>query len=109
IISAVDPFLSFARVHEAEMVATIRRFVECESPSDDAAAVSRFVELVSDTFAPFAKAKTYPGGKFGRLLVAEMQLPGRRKSGQVRSAFLRSAHGSWIVTRLGQECARALR
>jgi glutamate carboxypeptidase len=41
------------------------------------------VELVSDTFAPFAKVKTYPGGKFGRLLVAEMQLPGSRKSGQV--------------------------
>ena len=65
------------------MVATIRRFVECESPSDDAAAVSRFVELVADTAAPFAKVRTYPGGKFGRLLVAEMQLPGRRKSGQV--------------------------
>ena len=65
------------------MAATIRRFVECESPSDDASAVSRFVELVSDTLAFFAKVKTYPGGKFGRLLVAEMQLPGRRKSGQV--------------------------
>ena len=65
------------------MAATIRRFVECESPSDDAAAVNRFVELVADTVAPFAKVKTYPGGKFGRLMVAEMQLPGRRKSGQV--------------------------
>src|ERR1017187_4209427 len=83
IITAVDSILSFARAHEAEMAATIRRFVECESPSDDASAVSRFVELVSDTAAPFAKVKTYPGGKFGRLLVAEMQLPGRRKSGQV--------------------------
>jgi glutamate carboxypeptidase len=65
------------------MAATIRRFVECESPSDDAAAVSRFVELVSDTAAPYAQVKTYPGGKFGRLMVAEMQLPGRRKNGQV--------------------------
>jgi glutamate carboxypeptidase len=82
-ITAVDSILSFARAHEAEMAATIRRFVECESPSDDAAAVSRFVELVADTAAPFAKVKTYPGGKFGRLMVAEMQLPGRRKSGQV--------------------------
>src|ERR1035438_289187 len=65
------------------MTATIRRFVECESPSDDRAAVTRFVELVADTAAPFAKGKTYPGGKFGRLMVAEMQLPGRRRSGQV--------------------------
>jgi glutamate carboxypeptidase len=82
-ITAVDSILSFARAHEAEMAATIRRFVECESPSDDAAAVTRFVELVADTVAPFAKVKTYPGGKFGRLMVAEMHLPGRRKSGQV--------------------------
>ena len=53
-MTAVDSILSFARAHEAEMVAAIRRFVECESPSDDAAAVSRFVELVSDTLAFFA-------------------------------------------------------
>src|SRR5689334_2194192 len=83
IITAVDSILSFARAHEAEMAATIRRFVECESPSDDAAAVSRFVELVADTITSFAKVKTYPGGKFGRLMAAEMLLPGRRKSGQV--------------------------
>ena len=57
------------------MAATIRRFVECESPSDDASAVTRFVELVADTVTSFAKLKTYPGGKFGRLMVAEMQLP----------------------------------
>ena len=61
----------------------LRRFVECESPSDDAAAVNRFVDLVSDTVAPFAKVKTARGGKFGRPMVAEMQLPGRRKSGQI--------------------------
>jgi glutamate carboxypeptidase len=79
----VDPLLSFAHAHEAEMAATIRRFVECESPSDDPSAVSRFVELVSDTITPFAKIKTWPGGKYGRLMVAEMQLPGRRKNGQV--------------------------
>src|ERR1035438_9391700 len=83
IITAVDSILSFARAHEAEMAATIRRFVECESPSDAAAAVTRLVEVVADTVAPFAKVKTYPGGKFGRVLVAEMHLPGRRKSGQV--------------------------
>jgi glutamate carboxypeptidase len=49
------------------------------------------VELVADTAAPFAKVKTFPGGraarrngaKPGKLLVCEMQLPGRRKRGQV--------------------------
>ena len=61
----------------------IGRFVECESPSDDRAAVDRFVDLVADTLAPMAKVKTMPGGRFGRHLLAEMKLPGRAKSGQI--------------------------
>ena len=60
------------------MVDLIRQFVECESPSDDPAAVSRFVELVSDAVTPFAKVKTV-----GTHLVCEVSLPGRKKSGQV--------------------------
>jgi glutamate carboxypeptidase len=64
-------------------VALIRRMVECESPSDDPAAVNRFVELVSDEVAPFAKVKTHPGGKFGKHLVCEFALPGKKKTGQV--------------------------
>ena len=63
----------------AEIVALIRRFVECESPSDDPAAVNRFVELVSDTVAPFAKVKTVAGGRFGKHLLCEMTLPGARR------------------------------
>jgi glutamate carboxypeptidase len=83
IITAVDSLLTYAGERQAEMVAQIRQFVECESPSDDAAAVNRFVELVSDTVTPFAKVKTFPGGKFGRHLVCEVELPGPKKSGQV--------------------------
>jgi glutamate carboxypeptidase len=79
----VDSILSFVRARESEIVALIGRFVECESPSDDPAAVNRFVDLVSDTVAPFAKVKTLSGGKFGKLLVCEMDLPGRAKGGQV--------------------------
>ena len=85
---AILPLVQF---YEPEIIALIGRFVECESPSDDPAAVNRFVELVADTAAPFAKVKTFPGGragarngaKHGKLLVCEMQLPGRRKRGQV--------------------------
>jgi glutamate carboxypeptidase len=65
------------------MVALIRRFVECESPSDDAASVTRFSELVADTVGPDAKVKTHPGGRYGKILVAELKLAGRRKDGQV--------------------------
>ena len=39
--------------------------------------------LPADLEERYAKVKTYPGGKFGKLMVAEMQLPGRRKNGQV--------------------------
>lgn len=59
------------------MIATIRQFVECESPSDDPAAIGRFIELVSDTVAPFAAVR-----RFGTHLVCEMRLPGRKKSGR---------------------------
>jgi len=65
------------------MTALIRRFVECESPSDDAAAVTRFAELVADTVAPFAKVRMHAGARFGKILTAELQLPGRKKTGQV--------------------------
>jgi glutamate carboxypeptidase len=83
IITAVDSLLSYALARQSEMVEQIRQFVECESPSDDPSAVNRFVELVSDTVTPFAKVKTFPGGKFGKHLVCEVELPGREKSGQV--------------------------
>jgi glutamate carboxypeptidase len=79
----MDSLLSYARAQQAKMTSLIRRFVECESPSDTPAAVTRFVELVADTIAPYAKVKTLAGGRFGRMLVAEMKLPGRKKSGQV--------------------------
>ena len=75
--------LSFVQSQEPQIIALIRWFVECESPSDDPAAVNRFVELVADTVTPFAKVKTLPGGSYGKLLVCEMQLPGRAKKGQV--------------------------
>jgi glutamate carboxypeptidase len=79
----VDSVLSHIQARQPEVVALIRQFVECESPSDSPDAVNRFVELLSDTVAPYAKIKTYPGGKYGKIFVAEMTLPGRRKSGQV--------------------------
>jgi glutamate carboxypeptidase len=79
----VDPFLSYAQGRQAEIVALLRRFVECESPSDTPDAVNRFVELVSDTVAPFAKVKSVRGGRFGKQLMVEPVLPGRRKQGQI--------------------------
>ena len=79
----MDPILSYTQARTSDIAALIRRFVECESPSDDPAAVNRFVELVSDTAAPFSSVKTAAGGRFGKHLLCEMKLPGPRKSGQI--------------------------
>ena len=79
----MDPIFSYLSTQERAIAALLRQFVECESPSDDPAAVNRFVELVSDTAAPMARVKTHPGGKFGKHLLCEVQLPGRKKTGQV--------------------------
>jgi glutamate carboxypeptidase len=79
----MDSLLAHAQTHAPEIAALIRQLVECESPSDSPAAVNRFVELVSDAIASFAAVKTVSGGRFGKHLVAEMKLPGRKKSGQV--------------------------
>ncbi len=56
--------------------------MECESPSDDPAAVNRFIELLSDLAARDAKLKTVPGGKFGRHLLCEFPAS-KRSGGQV--------------------------
>jgi len=79
----MDPFLARAHSQQEEMIAFIRRLVECESPSDHAPAVKRFVELVADGFAGIAKTKTCPGGRFGPHLRCEFDSPGKKKPGQV--------------------------
>ena len=79
----VPNFVGYVGGRVGAVKGLIRRLVECESPSDDPAAVNRFVELVADTAAPVAKVKTFPGGRFGRHLVCEFALPGRRKSGRI--------------------------
>ena len=80
---AVDPILSYTQAHQPEIISLIRRFVECESPSDSPQAVNQFVELVADTISGFARARTVNGGKYGKQLLCEMQLPGRKTEGQV--------------------------
>jgi glutamate carboxypeptidase len=82
-LKKLDPILTYLSAQEHAIAAMIREFAECESPTDDPAAVNRFVQLVSDTVAPVARVKTHSGGNFGKHLVCEMRLPGRKKNGQV--------------------------
>src|SRR6266853_4790323 len=71
-----------------EVIATIRAFVECESPSDDAVNVNHFVDLLAETVKDIARVSTYPGGPagskaYGKHLRCEFLLPGRKKQGQI--------------------------
>ncbi|MGA2136495.1 MAG: M20 family metallopeptidase [Bryobacteraceae bacterium] len=79
----MDSLLVAARARQKEIVALIRELVECESPSDDPAAVNRFVDLLGDAAPSFARFKTVPGGRFGRHIVCEFDLFGKRKKGQI--------------------------
>jgi len=79
----MDSYLRYARNSQKDIVALIREFVECESPSDHPAGVNRFVELLSDRVADIAKVKTFDGGSFGKHLRVEFTLPGNSKQGQI--------------------------
>src|SRR6266446_11560 len=68
---------------QKEVIATIRAFVECESPSDDPASINRFVDLLAETVKDIARVRTYPGGRaYGKNLRCEFLLPGKKK-GQI--------------------------
>src|SRR6185503_16081178 len=69
---------------EKQVIAVIREFVECESPSDDPASVNRFVDLLAETVKDIARVKTYRGGEGrGKHVRCEFLLPGSKKSGQI--------------------------
>jgi glutamate carboxypeptidase len=57
----------------------LRDLVECESPSDDPSAINRFLELLSDLAAPYAKLKIISGGRFGNHLLCEF--PAAKRGG----------------------------
>src|SRR5579863_1829500 len=64
---------------QKHVIATIREFVECESPSDDPAAIKRFVDLFAETVKDIARVKMYPG----KHVRCEFLLPGSKKTGQI--------------------------
>jgi len=74
----MDPVLDWALGQRPAILALIRRMVECESPSDDPAAIARFNELLADSLSGEAACR-----KIGTNLICVFDLPGRRKSGQI--------------------------
>jgi glutamate carboxypeptidase len=83
IITAVDSILAYTKQRQRSTIELIRRMVECESPTDSPEGVNRFVDLIADTVSSFATVKTVRGGKFGRHLLCEFVLPGRKKDGWI--------------------------
>jgi len=79
----MDQFLAYAEARQDDLITLIREMVECESPSDDPAAVNRFVDLVAVRVAGLANVQTFLGGRFGKHLRLEFLLPGTKKSGQI--------------------------
>ncbi len=79
----MDRFLTYAQSKQKQLKTFLRRLVECESPSDDPAAVDRFVDLFASEVADIAKVRTFRGGKYGRHLRCTFSLPGRKKEGQI--------------------------
>ncbi|HYK18661.1 MAG TPA: M20 family metallopeptidase [Bryobacteraceae bacterium] len=75
----MNTFLRFARSKQSDLIALICELVECESPSDDARAVNRFVDLLAAKLKGLGRVRTYPGGRFGRHLRCELSIPGPRK------------------------------
>jgi len=60
----------------------LRQMVECESPSDNSAAVNRVVDFLASLTLAHAKLKTVPGGKFGKHLLCEFPAA-KRGGGQI--------------------------
>jgi glutamate carboxypeptidase len=71
--------LSHLETRRGEMAAMCRQFAECESPSDDPAALARFAALVSEKVKDLGRVRTLPGGH----LECEFESPGAEKDGQI--------------------------
>ncbi|MBY0507060.1 MAG: M20 family metallopeptidase [Bryobacteraceae bacterium] len=79
----MDPILAHVQAQQPQLVQFLRQLVECESPSDDAAAVNRCADLFADSVGDIAKVSSVKGGKYGRHLICDFALPGKRKEGLV--------------------------
>lgn len=75
----MDAVLQFARAQREKIIALIQALVEVESPSHDAAAGERFLDLFSDVVAPLGKFRILRGGH----VRCEFDLPGGGKRGQI--------------------------
>jgi glutamate carboxypeptidase len=71
----MDPLLGWARKHQSAIIALIREFVECESPSDSPDAIQRFMLMLGNSVSDIAVSRLTPDGAF----LCKFRLPGPRE------------------------------
>src|SRR4051794_9996313 len=79
----MNQFLQFAREHQSEIIELTRRFVECESPSGDRAAVDQMTDLAAEVLGACGTVKFLNGAQYGRHMRCEFQLPGSKRDGSI--------------------------
>src|SRR5277367_1098008 len=79
----MHPFRRYATDKQEEIIALLKEFVECESPSDSPQAVNRFVDLFAERAKGIAQAKLIKNRSSGPHLRLEFKLPGRKTGGQI--------------------------
>jgi glutamate carboxypeptidase len=79
----MHPFLRYATDKQGDIVALLRQLVECESPSNDAAAVARFTDLLVESTRDIASATQVSTPKFGPHVRLEFSLPGKKSGAQI--------------------------
>jgi glutamate carboxypeptidase len=97
----MDPILEWMECRREELIALLRAMVECESPSDDAASVNRFQELLVARSAGLARPKfTKSAGAYGRNLLLDFALPGPRRKTPGRILGVGHADTVWSLGKL---------
>lgn len=79
----MDPVLQWAQTKQTELIQLLKQMVECESPSGDAQAISRFGDLLAGSVEGIGTVRRIDGGAYGPHLLCEFDLPGKKKSGRV--------------------------
>jgi glutamate carboxypeptidase len=75
----MHPILAEAQKRQDSCVLLLQELVECESPSHDANAVNRFVDLFAAGVRDIASVKSTATSGFGRVLRCDFTLPGPRR------------------------------
>ncbi len=96
----MHPFLRYSTEKQEDIVRLIGDLVQCESPSGNAAAVSRFVELLMERTRDIAAGSLIDSSQFGPHLKLEFHLPGTQQEDQILG--LGHADTVWPIGTLAQ-------